>query len=92
MNSDIDEAMLNEIAEHSHTSVENVRRTYQSIRCDLHAKARIHDFIPLLAMNSLRTYFQNIMTAEQLSIPNEIELRTKPPATHQISFEQKYAL
>ncbi len=60
MNSGIDETTLREIASQSHTSVDNVRSTYQSILSDLRAKAKIHDFIPLLAMNSVRQHFRDL--------------------------------
>lgn len=91
MNTEIDETLLNEIAHQSHTSVENVRRTYQSILCDLHSKARIHAFIPLLAMNSVRTYFRDATLVDQLPKSNEIDLLAKQSATHIITFNQKYA-
>lgn len=60
MYSGLDEAFLREIAHHSHTSVDHVRRTYQLIIHDLQDKARIQDFIPLLAMKSLKQHFREL--------------------------------
>lgn len=80
MNSDFDEALLIEIASQSHTSVENVRRTYQSILCDLRRKARIHDFVPLLAMNCVRKHFRDSVPESSL-ISIDIELSQQPLVT-----------
>jgi len=59
MNSGLDDVTLEEIACHAHTDIAHVRRTYQSISEELHKKAKIHDFIPLLAMNKVRAHFRN---------------------------------
>lgn len=63
MKSGLDESILADIACHSNVNIEDVRHAYQSIIDDLHKKSRIHDFIPLLAMNRVREYFRP--TSEQ---------------------------
>ncbi len=59
MKSGIDDVTLAEIAFNSNARIEDVYSMYQQIMNDLHKKARIHDFIPLLAMNRLRAHLQS---------------------------------
>lgn len=92
MNSDFDELLLIEIASQSHISVENVRRTYQSILSDLRAKAKIHDFIPLLAMNCVRQHFRDLNPAPDSPFSfNVVELCEEKSGSHLVDFEQHYA-
>lgn len=70
MNSGLDEVILTEIASSSNADVEDVRNLYQSIVGDLHGKARIHDFIPLLAMNRVREHFR-LMPKQALKNQND---------------------
>ncbi len=60
MNTGLDDAVLNEIAAQSEVNVAQVRRHYNRLLTDLHSHARIHDFIPLLAMKQVRQHFRPI--------------------------------
>ena len=92
MNSDIDETILKEIACQSHTSLDHVRSTYQSILGDLGAKARIHDFIPLLAMNSVRQHFRDLNLATDPTFSfSVVDISEEKAARSLDFFEQRYA-
>jgi len=58
MRSGLDDVILSEIAVQSEVSLEEVQQHYQSLLADLHHEARIHDFIPLLAMKQVRQHFR----------------------------------
>ncbi|MDE2421979.1 MAG: DUF3562 domain-containing protein [Gammaproteobacteria bacterium] len=82
MNCGLDEATLAEIACHANTDLDHVRCTYQSISEELHKKAKIHDFIPLLAMNLVRAHFRQAEPKPSLSvlmIPSQIEKNLNHP-------------
>lgn len=90
MNSGLDEATLAEIAYHANTDIADVRRTYQSISEELHKKAKIHDFIPLLAMNLVRDHFRHSKLMPSLSIamnPPQIEHSLE----HRNGYQHHYA-
>jgi|GEM_PF-2221424 len=92
MNSDIDETILKEIASKSHTSLDHVRSTYQTILGDLRAKARIHDFIPVLAMNSVRQHFRDLNLASDPTLSfSVVDICKEKAVRSQDFFEQHYA-
>ena len=64
MHTGLDETILSEIAEQSQVSVELVQRHYQALLSDLHHEARIHDFIPLLAMKRVRQHFRRVHSVD----------------------------
>ncbi len=92
MNSGIDETFLTEIANSSHSNIEDVRSKYQSILYDLRAKARIHDFIPLLAMNNVRKHFRDLNPVSDSTI-NFIVIDSckEKSVNRQELFDQHYA-
>ncbi|AXI03297.1 DUF3562 domain-containing protein [Aquirhabdus parva] len=57
--SGLDDVFLTEIANHNHVSIDEVRDTYEMVMQGLHENAKIHDFIPVLAMNTVRQYFHD---------------------------------
>ena len=57
--SGLDNVFLTEIANHAHVSIGEVRDTYEMVMQGLHENAKIHDFIPVLAMNTVRQYFHD---------------------------------
>ena len=90
--SNLDEVTLTEIASHAHVRVDDVRRTYQVILAELHDQAKIHDFIPLLAMKGVRQYFPhnapfNSKNIETKTLPEEMQQRVNffETAIHKIS-------
>lgn len=93
MKSGLDESILADIASNSNANIEDVRHAYQSIIDDLHAKSKIHDFIPLLAMNRVRDHFR--------SNPNQqfnrqvaeicIDIGQEKPVNHHEYFGGRYA-
>ncbi len=92
MNSGIDETILKEIASQSHTSLDHVRSTYQSILGDLRAKARIHDFIPLLAINSVRQHFRDLNLASDPTLSfSVVDICEEKTVSSLDFFEQHYA-
>jgi len=54
-----DHYLLLDIATHTHVPVAQVQFTYEKLCMNMRAHARIHDFIPLLAMNQLRTFYSH---------------------------------
>lgn len=58
MKSGLDEVILAEIACNANADIEDVRRAYHSIVGNLRENAKIHDYIPLLAMNRVREHFR----------------------------------
>jgi len=60
MRSGLDEAILSEIALQSQVSIDVVRQHYQTLLRDLHLHARIHDYLPLLAMKMVREHFHAV--------------------------------
>ena len=93
MKSGLDEAILQEIACNSHADIADVRHAYQSIIDDLRKKARIHDFIPLLAMNRVREHFH--VSPEQASNHQVdeiyIDIGHEKSANHPEYFGERYA-
>jgi len=57
MSRGIDHDLLREIATDAHIPVAQVEFTYTKICMRLRAHSKVHDFIPLLAMNQLRDYY-----------------------------------
>lgn len=90
MNSGLDEVFLAEIACHANTDVDHVRRTYQSISEALRKKAKIHDFIPLLAMNLVRAHFRQFESKPSVSV-SIIPSRIKKPLDHHDGYMHHYA-
>lgn len=52
-----DDYMIHEIAEMAHVSEQEVLSEFQATVASMDTKARIHDFIPLLAMNQVRRQY-----------------------------------
>ncbi len=90
MNCGLDEAVLAEIACHANTDLDRVRRTYQSISEELHKKAKIHDFIPLLAMNLVRAHFRQPEFKPSLSV-SMIPTQIKKNLDHHDGYIHHYA-
>jgi len=86
MNSGLDETTLNDIAEQSHVSVDVVQRHYQTVLSDLHHQARIHDFIPLLAMKRVRQHFRHVHRVDVQRPP--VVRQSSPRSARQMDYAQ----
>jgi hypothetical protein len=71
MNKGLDEAILSEIARQSQVSFAVVQGHYHTLLSDLRSRARIHDFIPLLAMKLVRQQFRPIAGVASQAMPTE---------------------
>ena len=65
MKSGHDDFMIHEIAEMAHVSEQEVLTEFQVTLASMVAKARIHDFLPLLAMNQVRRQYMASILAKR---------------------------
>jgi hypothetical protein len=80
----LDDYMIHEIAEMANVPEQEVLATFHATLAFMDAKARIHDFLPVLAMNQVRRQYMAVTLAKR---EYDTFLRSEYPRTEDKYFQ-----